>query len=103
LIWYLTLFGAFLAASRAFAQEPDPALEPEKAMKRIELHTHYFPDSWRTKAHKYEVYKDFTVLFPYRILNLLVELLGVFLVPLIMCLSLSRSAGMYRVSAIALN
>lgn len=54
-LWFLTLFGVVLAASRGFVQEGVPGLDPEKAMSQVALHTHYMPDSWRNHAHTYEV------------------------------------------------
>eukprot|EP00698_Gefionella_okellyi_P019166 TRINITY_DN5837_c0_g1_i1.p1 TRINITY_DN5837_c0_g1~~TRINITY_DN5837_c0_g1_i1.p1 ORF type:complete len:749 (+),score=178.22 TRINITY_DN5837_c0_g1_i1:72-2249(+) len=92
LLWYLAVFGGALAVCRAVTVEEDPAVDPEKAMRRVALHTHYFPETWRHRCHSYDAVNEFSGLFQLRVVSLVMEVLSVLLVPFIMWFSLPKCA-----------
>ena len=91
-VWWLALTGILLAASRAFADDAPPALDPERAMAELVAHTHHLPRHWRGRAHTAEVQEAVAGLFQLRVALLFEELASVAVTPFILGCSLPRCA-----------
>lgn len=90
-LWFLTVFGAILAVCRALTSEPDTALDPTTALKAVRLHTSFYPRHWRNRENTFEVYSEFTGMFQFRPVLLLLELSSVLLAPFILLFSVAPS------------
>eukprot|EP00128_Syssomonas_multiformis_P009426 Colp12_sorted_trinity150504_noHs@20542 len=83
--WYLGVFGAILAVSRAFIPEDNVAFEPEKLLSEVTTHIRdpRF-ESWRGKAHTNQVRGEVAHMLEFKVVNFLVEMLSVFLAPYVL-------------------
>ena len=86
LLWYFTILSSALAGLRGFIPTPEeePRENPNVKMREIASCTHLLPDSWRGKAHTYDVKEEFENLFMYRAALLLRELICVICTPYIL-------------------
>jgi autophagy-related protein 9 len=75
--------GAFPGAGSGV--ETTPA---EQCMEVIAAHTHYFPSYWMHQCHTLNVRDEFLEIFPYKTKLFAMEVLSVFLTPLVLCFSL---------------
>ncbi|KAJ3089161.1 autophagy protein atg9 [Quaeritorhiza haematococci] len=87
-LFYIGLFGGIHAVSRGLIPEDHRLFEPERLLREVIEETHYLPSEWRGKLHTDEVRRQFGVLFSYKILLFLHEILSVVMVPLILWFSL---------------
>ena len=60
-------------------------------MNRFYKHTKYIPIKWKNKFHTYDVRDDFLNFFPYKLLILFNDLLGVLTTPFTLIFGLSRN------------
>jgi autophagy-related protein 9 len=65
---------------------------PQAIMAEVVKHTHYLPDHWRGRTHRYEVKEEFGRMYRQRVLIFIGEVLSVLLTPAILCFSLPLSA-----------
>eukprot|EP01083_Nonionella_stella_P039294 106874_1 len=92
LSWYLAVFSALLAVSRAFVEPERGSSEPEQTMREIAAFTHYFPDRWKGNCHTYDVLEEFKKLYAPRTLIFLLEILSILKTPFVLCFSLPPCA-----------
>ena len=89
--FFVGVFGTIFAATNGYTKE-NLVLEPQKMMNEVVLDTHYYPVSWRNKAHLTEVRDAFSTFYELKVLLLAQELLSVLLAPIILYYSLPKSA-----------
>lgn len=92
LLWYIAIFGIVTAVARPFVVDKHTIFDPDTIFAKVVEKTHYFPRRWRGKVHTYDVYDDFTTLFPYKIAAFLQEILSICLVPFWMIFVLPSQA-----------
>jgi hypothetical protein len=68
------------------------AAQPDVLMRRIMEHTHYYPAAWHGRLHTAEVHQQFAAMFPLRASVLVVEVLGLVLVPLTLAFGVAPCA-----------
>eukprot|EP00164_Ancoracysta_twista_P002022 GFYU01002665.1.p1 GENE.GFYU01002665.1~~GFYU01002665.1.p1 ORF type:complete len:689 (-),score=208.18 GFYU01002665.1:60-2126(-) len=88
LLWYIAIFSGAIALTRGYIVVEGKKLDPETAMKKLYLHTHYMPKHWRGKCHTEEVRKEFSQLFVLKPWIFLQEIAGVILTPFILWFTL---------------
>lgn len=91
-LFYIGVFGAILAASRAMVPDERLIFEPEVLLEAVIFHTHYCPEEWKGRYHSAEVNAEFGKLYSLKITIFLVEVLSVLLTPLVLCFSLPKKA-----------
>ncbi|KAJ3380358.1 autophagy protein atg9 [Entophlyctis sp. JEL0112] len=91
-LFYMTVFGGLLAASRGMVPEEGRVFEPEKMLREVAEDTHYLPDEWRGRLHTEEVKAKFAALFSPKITQLILEIISVPLAPVILYFSLPQSS-----------
>jgi autophagy-related protein 9 len=96
----LSAAGAIIAVSRAFIPDEQLVWCPERLLTAVLAHVHYFPDQWKGQAHTSHTRDQFALLFQYKAVYLLEELLSPFITPIILIFHLrSKSleiADFYR-------
>jgi len=92
LLWYIAIFGIITAVARPFVVDKHAVFDPKGIFARVVDKTHYFPRTWRRKEHTYDVYDEFTMLFPYKIAAFFQEIVSIILVPLWMIFVLPNQA-----------
>lgn len=93
LLWYLGIFSACFAASRACI--PDATKQktsPSELLAHASAMTHHFPAQWKDRETSKEVRDEVSYLLQYKIVIFMVEVLGVVLTPIILMFSLPSSA-----------
>lgn len=83
-LFYLGLFGSLIAVSRSIIPDETLVFAPEKALRRVITFTHYMPGWWSDNMHSKAVQQEFCSLYSYRIVNLLWEILGILLTPVLL-------------------
>lgn len=91
-LFYIGVFTAILAASRAAVPDERLVFEPEVLLQAVVHHTHYCPPEWKDRFHSSEVNADFASLYKLKLSIFVTELLSVIVTPFILCLSLPKSA-----------
>ena len=92
LLFYTGIIGAISTVARSFVKKPENCVyNPTKAMNRFYKHTKYIPIKWKNKFHTYDVRDDFLNFFPYKLLILFNDLLGVLTTPFTLIFGLSRN------------
>lgn len=81
LLWYIAIFGIITAVARPFVVDKHTIFDPDTVFMKVVKETHYYPKRWRNKVHTYDVYDEFTSLFPYKIAAFLQEVASIVLVP----------------------
>jgi len=92
LLWYLAVFSALLAGSRAMVPEKSVYPSPALVMAEVQKHTHYSPPHWRGRTHTREVHGEFAFMYPNRLALFLHEILSVAVTPFILMFCLPHSA-----------
>ena len=92
LLWWLAVFGIFLASSRAFIPDVVPAFDPELRMAEVVRWSHFMPRHWRGRCHTQSVLTEFQRLFQYKVQLFLEEVFSIFFTPLVLFFSLPRCA-----------
>ncbi|CAG0891616.1 unnamed protein product, partial [Cyprideis torosa] len=87
-----TLLGGIIAVCRVFIPEENVVWSPEHLLYTIVQHVHYLPDSWRGKAHTTPVRDKFGMLFQFRVISWIEELLSPLLTPFILIFVLKPRA-----------
>ena len=83
LLWYVTIFTTLIALGRITLKENDYVEKShDQLMKDIAEYTYYYPDDWHNRSH--ETLKKFYELYNYRVMTLFRDLLGIFVVPVLM-------------------
>ncbi len=67
--WWLGALGLVLAGARALVPDENQVFDPAHHMKKVTLHTHYFPDEWRGREDSLDTLSAFTQLFEYRVVG----------------------------------
>lgn len=93
LLWYIAIFGIITAVARPFVVDKHTVFDPEKSFKSVVEATHFYPKHWRGKVHTFDVYEEFTTLFPYKIVAFLYEVISIVLVPFWLIFVLPKSAA----------
>ncbi|KAI8977112.1 autophagy protein Apg9-domain-containing protein [Mycotypha africana] len=91
-LFYLGVTGTLFAVTRGMIPDENQVFEPEKLLRKVVEHTHYLPVDWKHKLHTDEVRGEFCKMFDYKVGIFLQELLSVIVSPLILWISLPKSA-----------
>ncbi|TPX48763.1 hypothetical protein SeMB42_g00331 [Synchytrium endobioticum] len=91
-LFYIGVFGGVAAVARGMVPEETQVVAPEPLFREVVEFTHYLPSDWRGKLHTEEVRNEFGVLFEYKIVLFLHEILSVVFAPLILFFSLPGCA-----------
>jgi len=81
LLWYIAIFGIITAIARPFVVDKHTVFDPKGIFTKVVASTHYYPRGWRKRLHTYDVYDEFTTLFPYKISAFFHEIASIVLVP----------------------
>lgn len=85
LLWFIAIFTSIISLARMMTTNPyDVDETEEEIMTKISEHTRYFPDEWKTKCHKLEVFNKFNSLYTYKITSVFFEIIAVFTIPVYM-------------------
>lgn len=94
LLWYLGVFSACFAASRACIPDATKVKKvPAELLAHASAMTHHFPPHWQSQEHCKSVRDEVAYLLQYKIVIFLYEILGVLLTPVILVFSLPSSAA----------
>lgn len=94
LLWYLGIFSALYAASRALIPDETKVKDlPEQLLNRMCSETHTFPEKWTGKAHTTQVRDEVSDLLQFKIQVFLMEIMSSLLTPIILFFSLPSSAA----------
>lgn len=93
LLWYIAIFGIITAVARPFVVDKHAVFDPKSIFAKVVDKTHYFPRNWRQKVHTYDVYDEFTMMFPYKIAAFFQEIASIVLAPLWMIFVLPNQAA----------
>jgi len=93
LLWYIAIFGIVTAVARPFVVDKHMVFDPETTFAKVVDKTHYMPKRWRKKVHTYDVYDEFTMLFPYKIASFLQEIASIVVAPFWMIFVLPNEAA----------
>lgn len=102
LLWYVGMIGIAFSIGKSLlpnAEIHKPQFhknyfaDMNSALHRVASHTHHFPDTWKNRAWKRQTYQEFTSLFLYKSQLFIIEVLSVIFAPLVLCVSLPKSAS----------
>ncbi|ODN05930.1 Autophagy-related protein 9A [Orchesella cincta] len=88
----LTVLGVITAGCRTFIPDEHLVWCPERLLTAVVAHIHYFPEQWKGKAHTSRTRDQFALLFQYKAVYLLEELLSPFVTPLVLIFYLRNKA-----------
>lgn len=91
-LFYITVFGSVLAVARGMVPEEHRVVDAEMLMKAVIEETHYLPAEWRGKLHSSQVHREFSKMFPLKLMIFLQELFSVITTPLVLWFTLPRCA-----------
>jgi autophagy-related protein 9 len=91
-LFYIGLFGAILAVSRALTPDEYLIYDPRGMMEEVAMDTHWLPDEWKDKLHADEVRREFSSYFQLRIVVFLQEIIGILVTPFLLMFRLPVSA-----------
>lgn len=91
-LFYIGVFGAILAVSRAMVPDEQQVFEPEVLLRAVIEYTHYLPEHWKHRFHSADVHAEFGTLYRLKISIFVSELLSVLFTPFVLWKSLPRSA-----------
>jgi autophagy-related protein 9 len=80
-MFYMTIFMTIIGGCRALLPNDEILTTPEAKMRDVIKYTHYSPKKWYNREHTDTVYKEFTLLFDYKIKLWLIELWNVIILP----------------------
>ncbi|EPX72476.1 autophagy associated protein Atg9 [Schizosaccharomyces octosporus yFS286] len=83
-IFYLGIFGSLIAAMRSLIPDETLIFDPEKALRKVAYFTHYLPEWWQRNMDSKSIQQEFCTLYTYRIVNVLWEILGILLTPVLL-------------------
>ncbi|KAI9341801.1 APG9-domain-containing protein [Zopfochytrium polystomum] len=98
-LFYITVFGGILAASRSLTPDENQIFEPERIIREVAEDTHYLPETWRGKLHTeeasfptiiHQVKAEFSALFDFKLLVFVQEIFSVLYAPIILYYSLPK-------------
>jgi len=92
LVWWIAMFGVVLASSRAFIPENPPSFDPEYRMSEVVKWSHYMPRHWRGRCHTLSVQSEFQMLFQFKAVLFLEEVVSIFLTPFVLFYSMPHCA-----------
>ena len=100
LIWYVAILTTCVTLARSLMVNPSSVDESsEEIMKKIAVHTHFFPIKWEGKCHQHVVLEDFKSLFKYKITSIFLEISSIFVMPYYLLKDLSNddmNDGIYK-------
>lgn len=76
----------------SFIPDENLVFNPEKSLTAVLAHIHYFPETWKGRAHTHEVMGELGELFPFRVEYLIGELCSPILTPFILFFNLRPKA-----------
>ncbi|KAI8974109.1 autophagy protein Apg9-domain-containing protein [Pilobolus umbonatus] len=91
-LFYLGITGTIFAVTRGMIPDESQVFEPEKVLRQVVEHTHYLPAEWKHRLHTDQVRGEFCLLYDYKVGMFIQELLSTLFVPLVLCVSLPKSA-----------
>ncbi|MCO5599876.1 hypothetical protein L7F22_053983 [Adiantum nelumboides] len=91
-LFYIGIFGAILAVSRAMVPDEQQVFEPEVLLRAVIEYTHHLPEHWKGRFHSAEVHSEFGTMYRLKISIFISEVLSVIFTPFILWKSLPRSA-----------
>ena len=102
LLWYAGVLGAAFSIGKSLlpkATNPycgyyrrNLSMDMNAELEKIATHTHYFPEEWRGRACDDATKKAFSEMFQFKAAHFAREILSIVVAPLILCISLPRSA-----------
>lgn len=69
-----TQFFSTTSLFRSFIPDKNMVFCPEQLLRVILAHIHYMPDHWQGNAHRYETRDQFSQLFQYKAVSMIIEL-----------------------------
>ncbi|XP_059092181.1 autophagy-related protein 9A-like [Tigriopus californicus] len=78
--------------SSSFIPDENLVFNPEKSLTAVLAHVHYFPETWKGRAHTHEVMGELGELFPFKAEYLIGELFSPILTPFILFFNLRPKA-----------
>eukprot|EP00814_Leptocylindrus_danicus_P022481 CAMPEP_0116009500 /NCGR_PEP_ID=MMETSP0321-20121206/3467_1 /TAXON_ID=163516 /ORGANISM="Leptocylindrus danicus var. danicus, Strain B650" /LENGTH=478 /DNA_ID=CAMNT_0003478469 /DNA_START=899 /DNA_END=2335 /DNA_ORIENTATION=- len=102
LLWYVGMLGIAFSVGKSLlpnAEIHKPQFhknyfaDMNSALHRVASHTHHFPDTWKNRAWKRQTHQEFTSMFLYKSQLFIIEVLSVIFAPLVLCVSLPKSAS----------
>lgn len=91
-LFYIGVFGAILAVSRALVPADQVVFEPELMLHAVIEYTHYMPKHWKGHFHSADVHAEFSSLYRLKLSIFVSEILSVIVTPFILWKSLPKSA-----------
>eukprot|EP00741_Cyanophora_paradoxa_P005597 tig00000912_g5425.t1 len=92
--WWLALFGAIVAVCRALSVDDSSFAggDATAVLTEVVKHTHYLPHHWQGHFTSWEVHGELSLLFQFKLVSFVQDVLAVFLNPYILYYSLPRCA-----------
>lgn len=87
--WWVGVLGVVLAWSTVFVSNEHAVFEPERKLREVAVHTHYYPDGW--EAASIDTKGQFSQLFQYKLAVFAEEVLSVVITPWLMAFRLPKS------------
>lgn len=84
----ITICGLIMTVCKGLIPDEHMVYSPELLLRNVAMAIHYMPDNWAGHAHTARVRDAFSVLFQFKIVYILEELLSPLLTPLILILCL---------------
>ncbi|KAK9448008.1 autophagy protein Apg9-domain-containing protein [Limtongia smithiae] len=89
-LFYIGVFGSFLAAARGMIQDERLVYDPEENLRFVARYTHYLPAQWTGRLHTEAVRDEFTQYYCLKIVLLVQEMLSMVLTPFVLWFSLAN-------------
>lgn len=100
LLWYVGVFGIVYSTGKAL--QPSPNIHPpyirnlfgemEAALGQVTTHTHYYPETWKSRAWDETTRKAMASMFRYKAQLFGLEVISFIVAPVILCISLPKCA-----------
>ncbi len=89
----MTVLSFIVIASRSLIPDENLVFTPESRLTVVMAHIHYFPDTWRGRAHTHGVMGEVGELFPYTFAYMVQELVSPIVTPFILFFCLRPRAA----------
>ena len=81
-MWWGATLTVILAVAHSLAQATSRVFEPRVPLARVTAYTHHMPKAWRDRAHAQDVLASFQLLYKYRVLVFVDDMMATILTPL---------------------
>jgi autophagy-related protein 9 len=86
--WWVGMLGFVLAGTVTFITGDHVVFEPERKLREVAVHTHYYPEQW--SAASPDTRRQFIQLFQYKLVIFVEEIMSVFINPYLLAFQLPQ-------------